>query len=259
MKIDSRFTNHNLHDNDWIGVVINNEDPTFAGRAQVRVFGVMEGIIDEHIPWAAPVNSKFYGSDGGASLSIPKVGQFVRVQFCNGDLYSPEIISVQNVDTDLIDKIKEDYVGTHVILHDPDFNLSIIHQSESGLLIFYKESYFQITPDAMVTISTENGDSIVQMEGDITRIVTKNEVNVAAASKAEVTADEVVVAGSNRTKIGPGPDYRDAVLGEPLWGLLNTMAAAMDAAKIPVTGGAMVTQVEAAKLAASSTNVKIST
>lgn len=259
MEINSNFiNNNNLHDNDWIGVVINNQDPTFAGRAQVRVFGVMEGIIDEHIPWASPVNSVYYGTDGGGSLSVPKIGQFVRIEFSNGDLYSPEIKALQNIDNDLIEKIKEDYEGTHVILHDPDYNLSIIHQPNSGLLIFYKESYIQITPDSMITISTENGDSLVQMEGDTTRIVTKNNVDIAAASKVEVTADEVVVAGSNRTKIGPGPVYRDAVLAEPLWALLNTMATAMDNAKIPVTGGAMVGIVQSAKIAATSTNVQIS-
>jgi len=247
----------NLHDNDWIGVVINNQDSTFAGRAQVRVFGVMEDIIDEHIPWATPVNSKFYGSNGGGDISIPKVGQFVRIQFNNGDLYSPEILSIQNIDTNLIEQIKEDYAGTHVLLYDPDQNLNIIYQPESGLLIFFNESYLNITPDGMITIQTEDADSLIQMEGDITRIVTKNKIEVAAASKAEVTADEVIVNGSNTTKVGPGP-YRSALLAEPIWALLTTMASVIDAAKLPLAPGALTAQVEAAKLAATSRNVKIS-
>ena len=87
MEPDTKFLKHNLHEEDWIGIVTNNQDPTFAGRAQVRVFGLMDSIIDEHIPWATPVNSLFYGGDGGGTLSVPKLGQFVRIQFNNGDLY----------------------------------------------------------------------------------------------------------------------------------------------------------------------------
>ena len=109
----------------------------------------------------------------------------------------------------------------------------------------------------MITLQTEDAESIIQLEGDVTRIATKNEVNIAAASKVTVDADEVIINGANTTKIGPGP-YRQALLAEPVWALLTTMATAMDNAKIPVTGGAMVAQVEAAKLGATSTNVKIS-
>ena len=102
MKQDIEFITHNLHEEDWIGVVINNQDPTFSGRAQVRVFGLMDGVIDEHIPWAVPQTSTIFGSDGGGNLSIPKLGQFVRIQFNNGDLYAPEIECLQNIDTNLI-------------------------------------------------------------------------------------------------------------------------------------------------------------
>jgi hypothetical protein len=251
------FRQHNLYDNDWIGVVINNQDPTFSGRAQVRVFTVMDGVKDEHLPWSVPMNSNIFAGNGAGNLSIPKIGQFVRVRFCNGDIYSPEITSIQNIDTDLVDTIKDDYQGTHVIAHDPEYGLSILHQPESGLLIFYRESFFQITPDSMITIQTEDADSLIQLEGDTTRIVTKNEVIVAAASKVEVTADEVVVAGANTTKVGPGPIYEDAIISDGLFAMLSSLASMIDA-KTPPTPGVATGLVESQKLAAKSTNVKIS-
>lgn len=253
----SDFRKHDLHDNDWLGVVVNNEDLTFSGRAQVRVFTIMDGIEDKHLPWATPLNSTIYSATGAGNLSIPKIGQFVRIQFCNGDLYSPEIISIQNIDNNLIETIKDDYQGTHVIAYDPEYGLSIIHQPNSGMLIFYRESFFQISPDSMITIQTENADSLLQLEGDTARIVTKNEVVVAAASRAEVTADEVLVAGSNTTKIGPGPIYEDAIVSDGLFGLISSLASMIDA-KFPATPGVAVGLVEAQKLAAKSTNVKIS-
>ena len=255
--MDTNFIKHDLHDNDWIGVVINNLDPTFSGRAQVRVFGVMEGIINEHIPWASPVNSEVYGLDGGGSLSVPKIGQFVRIQFNNGDIYAPEILAIQNIDTDLIDKIKEDYNdGCHVLLHDPVENLSIIHLRESGLMIFKNESFFQITPDSMITLQHADSDSIIQMEGDVINVTSKNEVNITAAAKATVNADETIVQGSQRTKVGPGP-YKHAILAEPMWSLMTTLATALDA-KLPPTPGVNVGLVTQAMQAATSTNVLIS-
>jgi len=255
--MDIKFIDNDLHDNDWLGLVINNQDPTFSGRAKVRVLGVMDGIIDEHIPWATPITGDLYGLDGAGMLSVPKLGSWVRIQFNNGDLYAPEIRAIQTIDTDLIEKIKEDYDGAHVILHDPTENLSIIFLRNSGLMIFYKESFFQIHPDSMITLQHADGDSIMQMEGDKINIASKNEVNVTAAAKATINADEVVINGSQRTKIGSGP-YKHAALAEPLWSLMVQMATALDA-KLPPTPGVNVGLVNAAIQAATSTNVLIST
>lgn len=258
MERSTEFIKHNLKGDDWIGVVINSNDPIFAGRAQVQVFGLMDDINPDHLPWATPVNSNFFGSNGSGSLSIPKVGQFVGIRFNNGDLYAPEIINIQNIDTYLIDKIKEDYQGTHVILCDEDQDLNIIFQPKSGLKIFYNESYFQITRDSMITIQNENGDSTVQLEGDITRIITKNEVDVAAAAKVTVTADEILIKGKNTTKIGGNAIFNSAVLAEPLWALLLQMATVIDNAKLPITGPTLASIVKTNQIAATSTNVKIS-
>jgi hypothetical protein len=58
------------------------------------------------------------------------------------------------------------------------------------------------------------------------------------------------------TKVGPGP-YQMAILGEPMWALLTTMATALDG-KYPATPGVNAGLVEAAKQSATSTNVMIS-
>lgn len=254
---DNGFIQRDLDFNEWVGMVINNNDSTFSGRAQVRVFGVMDGIIDAHCPWATPINSSVYSGDGSGSVSVPKLGQFVRIQFNNGDIHSPEIVGIQNLDTALIEEIRDDYVGTHVLLFDPLADLKILYQPAAGLLVYLKESFFQITPDSMITLQHADSDSLIQMEGDVTRIVTKNEVEIAAAAKVTVSADEVVVDGANTTKIGPGP-YNHAMLAEPMWALMTTLATALDA-KLPATPGVNVGLIESAKQAATSRNVLIST
>ena len=91
------FLKKDLHDEDWIGVVTYNIDPLFSGRCQIRVFRLMDNIDAEDIPWAVPINSTFFAGDGAGSLSVPKIGQIVRVQFNNGDIYAPEYSTIQNV------------------------------------------------------------------------------------------------------------------------------------------------------------------
>lgn len=256
MKIPN-FVDRQMRDNDWIGVITNNIDPLFSGRCQVRVFILMDTFDAKDLPWAVPVNSTIFSGNGAGSLSVPKIGQFVRVQFNNGDIYAPEYTTIQNIDSQLIEQIKDDYDGTHVLLYDPDEELNVIYQRGSGFKIFYKESFIQISPDSMITIQHANQESLIQLEGDKCNIVTKNEVNISAAAKVEVTADEVRLAGNQTTKVGPGPYYH-SVLGETLMALLSTMATAIDS-KFPSTPGVNAGLVETAKASILSTNVLIST
>ena len=250
------FLTKNLRDNDWIGIVTNNKDPLFSGRCQIRVFRLMDMIDSKDLPWAIPVNSTLFAGDGAGTLSVPKVGQIVRVQFNNGDIYAPEYTTIQNIDTELIEKIKDDYEGTHVLAFDPDEELNIIYQKNLGIQIFYKESFIQISPDSMITIQHANQDSLIQLAGEKCYITTKNEVNIAAGAKVDISADEVVTGGNQTTKVGPGPYYH-AVLAEPLFALLQTMATAIDG-KMPASPGVNAGLVEQAKHAALSKNVIIS-
>jgi hypothetical protein len=250
------FLLKDLSESDWIGVVTNNNDPLFSGRCQIRVFRLMDGIDAQQLPWAVPINSTFFGGDGAGSLSVPKIGQFVRVQFNNGDIYAPEYTTIQNIDTALIEAIKEDYDGTHVLAFDPDEELNIIYQRALGIQIFYRGSFIQIAPDSMITIQHANQDSLIQLEGDKCYITTKNEVNISAGARVEVTADEVVASGNQQTKIGPGP-YSSGVLGETLFALLEAMAVIVDA-KTPPTPSVTQNLVKQAKNAATSRNVLIS-
>lgn len=250
-----QLTFKDLHDNDWLGVVTNNIDPTFSGRCQIRVYRLMDNLDAKDLPWAVPINSTIFAGDGAGSLSVPKIGQIVRIQFNNGDIYSPEYTTIQNIDTQLIQRIKDDYDGTHVLLYDPDEELTVIYQRNSGFQMFYRGSFIQISPDSMITIEHANQESLIQLDGDKLNIVTKNEVNVSAAAKVEITADESIIKGNQVTKVGT-PPYYHAVLAEVLFPLLQTMATALDA-KMPATPGVNVGLVQQAKQAATSTNVLI--
>jgi len=55
---------------DYIGTVIYNEDPTFAGRCKVKVFGLFDDLSDDNIPWFVPSTTTIYSSEGGGNISI---------------------------------------------------------------------------------------------------------------------------------------------------------------------------------------------
>jgi len=252
-----RFMTTDLHDNDWIGVIEDNKDPLFAGRAKIRVFRLMDTLPVEDLPWAVPINSTRMAGNGAGSLSVPKIGIMVRVQFNNGDIHSPEYTTIQNIDSEMIQMIKDDYEGTHVLLYDPEAELNLIFQPETGFKIYYKESFVQISPDSMITIQHANQDSMIQLEGENCNIVTKNKINISAGSTVTLNGDEVVASGNQTTKIGPAGAYNHAVLAEPLWALLSTIATALDA-KMPPTPGVNAGLIQSAKQAATSKNVLIS-
>jgi hypothetical protein len=250
-----KFLTKDLYEEDWLGYIVNIDDPLLSGRCKVQVFRLFDDIKPEHLPWAVPMNSTIFAGNGAGSISIPKIGQLVRVRFNNGDIYAPEYSTIQNIDTQLIEKIKDDYEGTHVLLYDPDEELNVIYQRNSGFQIFYRGSFIQISPDQLITISHANQESVIQLDGDKCNIVTKNEINISAGARVEVNADEVALVGNTTTKVGATP-YFHGVLGETLMALLTTLSVAIDS-KLPLTPGVNAGIVESTKSSMLSTNVLI--
>ena len=224
-----------LSNKNFIGRVIFNEDPDFSGRCKVKVFGLMDELDNMFVPWFAPMTSSVFSSNtGGGSMSVPKLGTLVRVRFANDDIYSGEYTNIQNVDPYLAEEIKTDYVGTHVICYDADEELMILFQPHYGLRLYYKESYFSIAPDNMITLSTPNNESIIQMVGDEMRLTTKGSINITSTDVVNVDSG-VVNINSKTTNIGKG-DLVPAVNGDELLKVLKSLATQISA-KYPVTPG----------------------
>ena len=45
----------------YLGVVVDNKDPEFKGRAKVKVFGIFDDLNNEEIPWAHQRFEMSYG------------------------------------------------------------------------------------------------------------------------------------------------------------------------------------------------------
>lgn len=217
---------------EYIGEVRENLDPNNAGRCQVFVADIMEGMDENLIPWATPGNTFVYAGDGGGNLSVPKKGTSVKVRFKDGDIMSPEYYGVQKIDKNLINEIKDDYEGSQTIMYDHDEDLSIMFQRQSGLRLYYKGSYVQISPNGMITVNHAGDTAIIQLQGNKMNITTTNEITLNSENTINVESKIVNVNASESTyikgdKLGISPEV--AVNGNELFNYLMFLAQAVDA------------------------------
>jgi len=70
----------------YTAVVIDNTDPEMLGRVKANVYGIFDLITDTNIlPWCIPDVESLSGD----SYIVPEVGQLIRVNFQDGDIYKP--------------------------------------------------------------------------------------------------------------------------------------------------------------------------
>lgn len=267
----SNLVTDTLLSTEWIGEVVDNNDPEFSGRCKVRVFSKFDGkvslddtdsdfaIPDEHLPWAYPASGNIFAggeSKGSGFLSVPKIGTKVKIKFSGGNLYSPEYTVVQDLNQKVIDEVRDSYQNSTVLFYDEDENVKIVYTQSKGIEIFHKDSKMIINPDSSITIEHAGTSSIIELVGSNINITANSTVNITANSRVQSEASECVVNGTSVTKLGPAPVY-SGVLAEPLWTFLKIMASAIDA-KLPSTPGVISSQAAAFEQLSTSKNVKLS-
>lgn len=253
MGVNNKILDKDLDNNNWLGIVINNNDPDYSGRCKIRVFSLMDDIEDDFIPWFTPITGSVFSSNGAGNISIPKIGTLVRVTFSGSDIYAGEYTAIQNVDSDLIEEIKNDYQGTHVLLYDSSQELLVIFQPNSGFKIYYKESYFQITPDNMITLQHASNKANIQILEDSITVAANTNIDI-ASNNININSDITNISSSQITSIGNGSSTTHAVSAEPLITLLQLMANAIDA-KTPSSPGTCRSLVDSLKPAIINSNL----
>jgi hypothetical protein len=89
------------YDGVFVGIVVDTKDPRKIGRIRVRVQNVFDKINIEDIPWSSP-----HASLGGKAFEFPALGKVVRIEFDNGNIYSPIYIYSWNYNINLQDKLE---------------------------------------------------------------------------------------------------------------------------------------------------------
>ena len=199
----------------YLGVVVNNADPEFRGRAKIRVFGLFDELEDADLPWSHQRFEMSYGLGGGSGrMSVPKLGSVVHVQFNNGNYYSPEYKAIQELSPDLIEEVRASYDGAHSVIYDGIERLKMYYTVEKGFVIDLNDS-----------------SSIELKGGKITKYADQ-EIENTAVTRIKHSSEEVWMDGKT-TNLGHSPVF-SAVCAEPLWDFLKKLAIAVDS-KMPAT------------------------
>ena len=247
--------NKELND-EYLGTVIWNKDPMYSGRCKIRVMNLMDGIPDELLPWATPRKTLVFGTEGAGALSVPKEGTVVNVRFVNGDMMSPEYYSIQSVDPDLVDFLKDDYENSHVLLYDKGQDVIIAYKPSTGLIIQSKGTGFQVSNTGNVNVNKSSGTRInitedtISIDADST--VKFGTLDTSSTTlegkKININANDVIYMSGNM------PD-EVAVNGNALYKTLIALAKTIDM-KLPNSPGAAEGIVKIAKASLLNTKIK---
>ena len=193
---------------EYIGTVVYNEDPMFSGRCKIKIFGLFDELEVENIPWFQPQTSCIFSSSiGCGSISVPKLGSIVRVRFHGGDIYSGEYYNIQNIDPSLIEEIKDDYQGTHILTFDSERNLLVGYQPMMGFKIWLDGSMVKVDANGSVQLKHKNNSNVIEINERTINITTASsegsnmngEINISSGATINITAPTVNVNSSNIT------------------------------------------------------------
>jgi len=252
------ITDYELIDVLYQGFVEDVDDPLRIGRCKIRIPFIHGDIPIDDIPWANPKHPAFFGKDGLAgSISIPKKGAVVEVMFSRGNIYAPEYHHMPELEKTVKDQLLKEgeYFGTHIFGFDGDEDLKVYFTKKKGLTFHLKGSRINIAMNNSITIEHKETASIIELAGGVITVTSDSEINMTAGTRIKQSSQEVWSNGQT-TKLGPQPTYA-AVLGEPLFMLLMSLAGVIDA-KLQPSPGAATSAVQQSKRLALSSNVKVS-
>lgn len=130
---------------NYVGKVVDNNDPNQLGRCRIRVFGIYsDNIPDDELPWALPAFS-FIGSEIG-SFIVPPNDCIVSVYFNNGELnnpvYTTKIVKSGKQPTD---KNKNNKYPDNLIFFELDGGDSFQIDRTNGETIYEQRAGIKIT------------------------------------------------------------------------------------------------------------------
>ena len=230
---------------EYLGIVVEPDDPERLGRCKVRVIGVYDNIEDVDLPWAFPIGSPVFAggeSRGAGSLSVPKRGSVVRVTFLNENIHNPQWGSVIHINDKLRRELSESYLDSHVVLYDEDQDLKVWFTPSNGIQIYYRDSSISINPDQSILIDHKESQSNIELKA--------GQITVNARSKVEINSP-LIHANGGRTELGTSPQF-SVLLGEVLLAALDSLAATVDL-KWPPSPGVTTALIQSARSALSNT------
>jgi len=155
----------------YLGQIVDIDDPMKSGRARIRVFGLFDGLDHEDIPWADQVSGISFGRDGLGTISIPKLGSIVVVEFDGQNYYKIYYHAEMDYSPDMLAEIEDSYEGAQVILYDTEAEpgpLTLFYTKKKGAVFSLGDAKIQLdTQDGgQLRIVIEMGQDQIRMENN---------------------------------------------------------------------------------------------
>ncbi len=126
--------------------VVDINDPKKANRVKIRIRGLMDGIPENHLPFAKYVSQTFAGR-GFGSFITPEKGSRVWVFFADGDINDPYYWGGVVEDKDDLPSAVKD--GRHILFESPKKGITIAF-NEKTEDIEIKTKEFNTTLNTMI-------------------------------------------------------------------------------------------------------------
>jgi len=186
----------------YLGKIVSIDDPLKLGRARIKVYGIMDGITVEDLPWAEQISGLSFGGDyGGGNITIPRLNSIVSVHFEENNFYKITYHYIKEISKDLKDKLKEDncYEGTHSLIYDSEAKpgpLKMFYTRKDGLV-------FELD-DAKIQLDTQNDGNlrvVIKMGKDEIRMEDRKVIVNSSNIELGENAMESVIKGDSFKKI----------------------------------------------------------
>lgn len=165
-SITTPVFNSEQENGNWVGKVVDNDDPLHLGRCKIRVFGYFDEIDAKMLPWATNQTSYVGGTYG--NLVVPEIGTVVNGYFDNGDTQKPIFTGTFNKVDSLLKSTSRisrllDYPSTMVLM-ETDQGESLVLNRKNGKVVFTHRSgmTFTISPNGSLDISQPSVSSNIK-------------------------------------------------------------------------------------------------
>jgi len=206
------------------GVVVSRADPLQAGRCQIRIMPVFEGVADSDLPWAVPVDAMMGGNPNIGGSFIPAPNAIVMCGFEQGDwrypFYMGALPSMLNGTPDLPTDTQTNYpwrkvyrseAGTEILIDDKSGSTLFKVLMANGFYVEVDDSGNQtenipgtlnVTVHGNVTI-TADANVTANVTGDVNATITgattvtgTGDISVISSSTVNITAPIVNISGT---------------------------------------------------------------
>lgn len=215
-----------LKNTQWLGKVVDINDPLKEGRVKVKVFGKFDNLSNDIIPWARPATRITGGSASGSGFhSVPKLGSIVGVYFDNGNIHEPEYYMIQHISDELKKEIEDSYENAHALIYDTvtKGGVKVFFTEKKGLMLDYQEVQINIKNDKSVVITNPNGDIIELKNDGNLNIKCKKDVKIKCKNAKIKAIDSIHLDCSKNASIKLGTAaIEQIILGNAFLNYFNT-------------------------------------